>query len=125
MPKVQLFLMICTEILLTRYKCAIQNNNTRHLVVTAQQYEECVLTLIILLGPRQAVKNWFIFIEKLKLLYSASTVGEVINHVSCHLIFSVVTEKHTNTHGVNYRMVTKLRDIFFECLCNFILFVMH
>ena len=43
-----LFLMIYTKILLIGDKCAIQRNNMKHQVVTAQLYEVGVLMLITL-----------------------------------------------------------------------------
>ena len=51
------FRVICTEILLVRYKCAIQRNNMRLLVVTVQQYELCLLTLTILVLYRRRKLN--------------------------------------------------------------------
>ena len=52
--------MIYTEILLIKDKCAIQRNNMKHLVVTAKQYELCVLMLITLFNDSVGIGEFFI-----------------------------------------------------------------
>ena len=46
---INVFSLLFHMIMLIRDKCAIQRNNMRHWVVTAQQFEVCVLTLITIL----------------------------------------------------------------------------